>query len=480
MSGKTVAVALVAAFLVTGCGGSSGDARAAHDGTGNNVQPGARASALPQPVAGQQLVNDLADWRQREPDIVALPGGRYIGAWRWESGTAEPDGDLDAVLGRPLDETAAPAAPTLVLNAEGITDGNQIQPAVAATADGFIAVWSSEGAQGGGGSLADRGVFGQRFSAGGMPEGDAFRIDEPEHVGPTEAMPDIAVAPDGSFVVSWVTRRRPISEASVLFRRFAADGEPLGPSKRAGGLGLLPQAQPRIAMGPEGDFAIAWNTFREYRTTGGPPPPDVPLPLPDAESRYYATISDIRLRCYTDEGRSRSLLARTADSALRLEKDGGTYLRRPALARVGDRWIIAWSHVDVIEDREVLDPHVPARAYHADCRADGGRFSIADTGSTPDIAALAGGGFLASWAVEAQDGEGRHIFARRFEGPDAPPGEAVRVNDASPEPFGQGAHPSFVSRVAAGQAPGSFAVIWEGAAPPDGHGIYARAFVVGD
>lgn len=479
MVGKIVAVTLTAALLVTGCGGGSGNAPTAGGGAGSSSQSAARASAPPQPVAGQQLVNDLVDWRQREPDIAALPGGGYIGAWRWESGTAEPDGDLDAVLGRPLDETAAPAAPTLVLNAEGITEGNQIQPAVAATEDGFIAVWSSVRVQGGA-SFSDRGVFGQRFSADGMPEGGAFRIDEPEHVGPTEAMPDVAVAPDDSFVVSWVTRRRPISEPSVLFRRFAADGEPLGRSKRVGSLGLLPQAQPRIAMGPEGDFAIAWNTFREYRTTGGPPPPDVPLPLPDAESRYFGTISDIRLRCYTAEGRSKTVLARTVDSALRLQADGGSYLRRPALARVGDRWILAWSRVDVIEDREVLDPRVSARAYDADCRADGGRFPVADTGSTADIAALTGGGFVASWSVAAQDSGGRHIFARRFDGPDAPLGAAVRVNDESPEPFGQGAFPSFVSRIAAGEAPGSFAVIWEGAAPADGHGIYARSFVAGD
>jgi hypothetical protein len=124
----------------------------------------------------------------------------------------------------------------------------QVNPHIAMAAGGnFMIVWDLENHA----FYADV-AFGRCFAANGKALGPAFRLD-PSGQNPTWRHPDIAAAPDGSFVATWGS-----DNAGILARRFAADGTPLGPAFSVASPVVYFQIYPRIAVRGNGDVLIAW------------------------------------------------------------------------------------------------------------------------------------------------------------------------------------------------------------------------------
>ncbi|MEO8426662.1 MAG: hypothetical protein ABI651_06065 [Verrucomicrobiota bacterium] len=82
------------------------------------------------------------------------------------------------------------------------TIGQQINPAVAALADGNVVfVWSSFGQDG---SL--QGVFAQRFSSSGEKLDGEFRVNQTTQL--NQRTPAVAVLANGNFIVTWISEKR--------------------------------------------------------------------------------------------------------------------------------------------------------------------------------------------------------------------------------------------------------------------------------
>ena len=130
---------------------------------------------------------------------------------------------------------------------------------VAMALDGrFVVVWT------GGTSIADV-VYGRRYAANGAPLGGRIRLAT---IRSGQDSPDVAMAADGSFVAAWsqrVAKEHPDDPDEIAIdvnvRRFGPNGQPLGPETLAIG-GSDEQSGPELAMRPNGDFVIACDIYR--------------------------------------------------------------------------------------------------------------------------------------------------------------------------------------------------------------------------
>jgi len=98
-------------------------------------------------------------------------------------------------------------------------------------------------------------VMAQVFAAAGTPITEQFIV--PSYGDQTSDMPDIAMAPNGSFVIVWQGPDIDYGQ-NIQARMFSADGTPLGDQFRVNALAADDFSDPAIAMRDNGAFVVVW------------------------------------------------------------------------------------------------------------------------------------------------------------------------------------------------------------------------------
>jgi hypothetical protein len=184
--------------------------------------------------------------------IALGPDGRFLLVWL----------DAKGMFAQLRERSGRPAGDRVTLA------GPENWPAVARHGDaGYVVVWDG----------LDNRILGVFVDAAGRPSGQPFLVaGGQQNVDSAE----VASAPDGRFVVSWVCD----SPAAVYARSFGASGAPLTPVLQvlgphsSGGSGDL-----SVAMDAEGKFLVIWNQYdqiqerddgnvygRRYESSGAP------------------------------------------------------------------------------------------------------------------------------------------------------------------------------------------------------------------
>jgi Ca2+-binding RTX toxin-like protein len=156
-------------------------------------------------------------------------------------------------------------------NATGIAEGSNFRvssnrvwadtgPAVAMDSDGdFVVTWTSDGGMPGEvGDGSQNGVFAQRFSAAGIALDDEFRVNTFTDF--FQGIPDVAMADDGGFVVTWISNGQDGSGVGIYAQRYSATGAPIGNEFQVNTTTVGPQDNPAVAMDAAGNFVIAWDS----------------------------------------------------------------------------------------------------------------------------------------------------------------------------------------------------------------------------
>ncbi len=204
--------------------------------------------AAGQPLGGEFQVNTTVEEDQLVPDVAIDPDdGSFVIVWQ------SPDGDSSGVFGQRYDAAGNPIGDEFQVNTE--TDGFQGQAAVAKDLAGnFVVTWTSFG--------PDAGIYGQRYDAAGVPQGDEFQINTTAQNG--EEYPDVAMDAAGNFVAVWESYVWDPGLSTYLTdvfgQRFDSAGEPLGDEFQisdvsAAGFG---DVEAKISMAPNGEFVVAW------------------------------------------------------------------------------------------------------------------------------------------------------------------------------------------------------------------------------
>lgn len=304
----------------------------------------------------------------------------------------------------------ADGTPRTAVLGVGTPPWDQFGPRVAMKGDGrFVIVWTEN-------VPGHFRVLARRFDAAGKPLGAPFRLT-PTLMG-NQSSPDVAVAPNGSFVAVWEsdhTSESPHDAPEIFARRFDAAGRPRGPELQVNTETVIDQISPRVAMAANGDFVVVWLSYR-------------------GEASFY----DVTIQRFAANGapQGEEMALDTGETFTASQVHPGI-----AMAPDGGFEVVCTDFGGDFE-REV-DPHgfpygIRGQRYDADGTPVGDAVHVNGEPSGvqqgPDISRRVGG-FFVVWVSEAgSDSVG--IFGRRLAADGTPAGADIRISGARPNQWG--------------------------------------------
>jgi hypothetical protein len=203
---------------------------------------------------------------QENPQVALLPdnSGAVI---VWQGSAAVKAGKVTVpgirqIYARIIDATGAPAKSDIRVGSH--PKNNQINPVVAVAADGTILiVWASFGQDG-----SRQGVFGQLFSATGTKAGAEFQINQ--FTANNQRSPAVAALTGNNFAIAWISEsERSSSGVDVYARLYASSGVPVTGELLINSSPTNVCANPTVAGGSQGGFAVAWSQNDNATLTAG-------------------------------------------------------------------------------------------------------------------------------------------------------------------------------------------------------------------
>jgi len=383
--------------------------------------------AVPLAPAGFEFrVNTYTTGAQREGSTAGVANGGNTMIVTWES--LDQDGSQHGVFAQRYNGSSIPVGPEFRVNT--YTTADQIVPDAAADSLGnFVIVWQSENQDG-----DDRGIYGQRYTSGGLPSGSEFRVNTYTTGGQT--VPDVAKDSSGSgnFVVVWASAGQDGSSVGVFGQRYAATGAPLGPEFQVNTYATSAQRFPAVAFA-NGNFVVVWEGYS---------PSDQSLGI--FGQRYSGAGvplgGEFRVNTYTTGNQ-----------------------RYPAVGGGASGFVVTWQS----EGQDGSGYGVFAQRYATGGLPAGVEFRVngftTNNQSFPAASAHFADRYMISWQSEGQDGSGPGIFMQIFNSgvPETPFDNAVNsyTPDAQTAPA--------VTHDGIG-----FMVVWTSLQDPDGTtGVYS-------
>ena len=340
-------------------------------------------------VGEEVIVNHRVEGPQTAPTVASNTDGDGIVAWLGNSATHQP-----SIFAHRFDLPATEVEGEILLTSYvGLEDS---APAAAMNAQReSIVVWESyadveDGSSG-------LGVFGQLLDAQGAPIGGRFLVNENIVLG-NQGAPAVARAPSGEFVVAWQTE---VADGSydIYARRYSADGAPNGDIFLVNTTTTGDQKAPAVAIGPDGQFVIAWQSISADGST------------------------DILAQRYLPGGG-------TDDGEFRVNNETALDQYDPSISmNASGQFVIAW-----VSDHPAVDPETmeddTEKSIFVQWFGAGGQPAVGDEAlvhryvkdaqEAPAIGIDATGKFVVAWQSINQDGNSWGVFARRFEADKTP------------------------------------------------------------
>ncbi len=379
-------------------------------------------SAPGDPIGPVFQVHTTTAYGQTQPAVAMDADGDFVVVWRgWN-----PANENVALFGQRFDP--AGVAQGVEFQVSPFTTHSQHEAAIAMAADGdFVVVWeASDG--------PTRAVFARRFDAAGSAQGPEFQVNT--FANGYQGAPDIAMDTDGDFVVVWQSRYQDSPagfDEGVYAQRYSAAGLPQGPEFRVSTYTTGQQEEPAVAMDDDGNFVVAWDgtgnsgggVYAQRFDAAGvaqgteflvDSPGFSPAVAMDADGDFVVAWYDstgIHAQRYDAAGLAQGpeflVDSSVWNPTLAMDADGG--------------FIVAWE--GCVNDSICANCDLLAQRYRATGEPKGGDILIDNSSADlPTNNALhhgavamdADGDFVAAWQSQGQDGDGWGIFAQRFQG----------------------------------------------------------------
>jgi hypothetical protein len=408
------------------------------------------AWAQVRPVGPEFQVNTYTTDFQIYPSVAAAPSGEFVVVWA----SYDQDFSYGGIFGQRYDANGNRLGSEFQVNTT--IDDDQYFPAVSADAAGdFVVVWASYYEDG-----DDFGVFGQRFAADGTPQGFEFQVNT--YAYGYQGFPAVASAPDGGFLVVWMSDEQDGSDSGVFAQRFDSDGDPAGAEFLVNTYANDYQGGPSVAAAGNGTFVVVWNSFdqdgdgygifgQRLNGTGGIIGPEfqvntftqndqlAPAVAADARGNFVVAWQSK----FQDASDSSVFAQRFSSSGTRLASEFRVHAESvderssPALAAdPNGSFVVAWTASNAVIGQDVF-----GRYFDSNGSPTGAEFQVntyTTGGQTYQaVATDAHGNFEVVWSSFGEDGDGFGVFGQRFTtqaGPATCPGDCnsngeVRVEE---------------------------------------------------
>ncbi|MBQ9396396.1 MAG: metallophosphoesterase [Proteobacteria bacterium] len=193
----------------------------------------------------QFTVNNPTAGDQMTPAVAMDKYGNFVVVW-----ADDTDGNgYYQIYMRGFDENGKERFATTVVNSKDT--GQQFNPSIAMAPDGrFVVAWEDESD-----NAQTPQIFVRGFDANGKQAFADRNVDKLEGV---NRHPSVAMADDGSFVVTWDAAASADADLQVLAKGFKADGTDRYPKFTVNATNDGPQRNPSIGMNSEGVFFIVY------------------------------------------------------------------------------------------------------------------------------------------------------------------------------------------------------------------------------
>jgi len=304
----------------------------------------------------------------------------------------EQDGSNDGVYAQRFSASGVPQGPEFRVNTT--TGNHQLDPEVTALSDGgFVVVWTDQGGADGSGY----GVYGQRYNAAGVAQDSEFRVNT--YTSSTQYQPSVA-AHDGGFVVIWTSygNTGDTSSYGVYTQRYTNAGATVGTETRVNTTTSDQQYEPSVAARADGSYVVVWRSDNQDGSGAG----------------VYFQRYDTNGATQGSETRANTTVASDQyEPRLAMLSDGG--------------FVIVWTSYG----QDGSGEGIYAQRYDSAGVVQGGEFKVNTyTGSTqyqPSVAAY-DGGFVVTWTSYGNDGSSYGVYSQSYTNAGATVGAETRVN----------------------------------------------------
>jgi len=342
------------------------------------------------------LVNDTTYSDQLQPSVAALANGNSVVTWA----SLGQDGDSWGVFLKIYAPDGSSLSNELQVNS--FTGGDQQAPTVTAlAAGGFVVTWASYGQDG-----SAYGIYGQMFAADGTPQGSEFIVNGT--VAGNQDLPVVTALDDGGFIVAWQSNSdQDGSGYGIYTQRYDASGAAVGGETLVNSTTAGNQQLPSIASLNDGGYVVAWQS--------------------DSNQDGWAT--GIYTQRYDASG--------VAVGGETLVNSFWVFAQTNASvsALAGGGYVVTWQSESQgwfpTEDGDNWG--VFAKLFDANGVALTGDVLVntttADQQLEPSVTGLPDGGFYVTWTSYGQDGDGAGIYGQRFDAAGNKLGAETLIND---------------------------------------------------
>lgn len=354
------------------------------------------------PIGNEFLVNSTTTQDQFAASIAMDNNGNFVVVWAADSLVSGHAPDTD-IWGQRYTAAGVPTGGQFQISQ--FTTGYQSNPSVAMDADGdFVVCWESGPADTSiqtGQDGSGFGIYARRYNSAGAAQGNEFLIN-----GTTtgdQLRPSVAVDANGNFVVAWQSAAQDGNGFGVYARRFSSAGAALANEFKANTFTTGNQLDPSVARDQDGDFVVTWTSGNLSTGQDGS---FYGVYAQRYNSSGAAQGGEFRVNTYTTDYQTASRVA--------MDTSGNFVVSWNSFAQDGSSYGIY------------------AQRYNAAGAAQGGEFLVntftlnSQSGSAIDLDSS--GNFTIVWSSEGQDGSGRGVYGKFYNSSGVVQGSEFRVN----------------------------------------------------
>ncbi|VVN09551.1 hypothetical protein PS647_03770 [Pseudomonas fluorescens] len=380
-------------------------------------------------AGGELRVNSTTASEQVQPSVAALADGGYVVSWM----SYQQDGSGYGIYAQRYAANGTAQGGELRVN--GTTASDQYYPSISGLADGgYVVTWMSFGQDGSGWN-----IYAQRYGADGAALGGELRVNST--TASDQQQPSISGLADGGYVVTWMSFGQDGSGWNIYAQRYGADGAALGGELRVNSTTASDQQQPSISGLADGGYVVSWTSMNQdgsgygiyaqrYGADGAAQGGELRVNSTTAYDQYYPSITGLA--------------------------DGG--------------YVVSW------QDTDYAFWYIYTQRYAADSVAQGGEelvssfiFEGGRYEPNPSVATLADGGYVVSWGQPQQGSSTWDIYAQRYDASGAAMAGGLRVGSTTQ--LNQ-SNPTIT-----GLSDGGYVVSWVSANQDgSGSGIYSQRY----
>ncbi len=350
----------------------------AQDGSDNGIIA-QRYNAAGVAQGSEFIVNTYTPTDQSQPSVAMDSDGDFVITWAGTNATIDPSGF--SIYAQLFDANGVPQGSEFIVNTT-LTD-MQYHPSVAMNSVGdFVVVWQSENQDAAGGG----GIYGQRFSNNGIPQGGEFRVNN--YTTGAQRSPSVAMDDMGNFIIVWSSYNQDGDNDGIYAQWYGGNGVAQSANEfRVNTFTTDQQTAPSVDMDSDGDFVITWHSQSQDGAGAG-------IFAQRYNSSVIAQGSEFQVNTYTASSQS------TPDVSL--DSDGD--------------FVIVWQ--SLFQDSGIFG--IYGQRFKSNGTTIGTEFQVntfvTDEQAEAEIGMDANGNFVVVWESRTQDGDGIGVYAQRYDG----------------------------------------------------------------